>query len=149
MLSSLYRASIWHPDSIPPDEWKYRSLKRVWLPAYDLVAIGAGMWAAMFGSPILHRLFPTEVIDLMGWLLAVSAFVCLAGVAFPRLWKVEILGKVVLVALLAAYAATVALFRTNPDPSAGFVCFIIVLALPLPMFRLTLLGEEIKERRSV
>lgn len=147
-MRRLYRASIWHPDAIPPEEWKFRSLKRIWLPVYDLVAIGAGIWAALLGSPVLHALFDEPVIDVLGYLLTAVATVCLFGVAFPRLWRWEIVGKVTLVGLLAAYAASVVLFRTNPDPSSGFVAFVIVLSLPLPIFRLTLLGEEIKERRE-
>lgn len=147
-MRRLWRASIWHPDAIPPDEWKYRSLKRVWLPTYDLIAILAGIWATALGSPVLHALFEENVIDVLGMLLTAVATVCLFGVAFPRLWRWEIAGKVLLVGLLAAYAASVVFFRTNPDPSSGFVAFIIILALPLPIFRLTLLGEEIKERRE-
>ena len=144
----LYRASIWHPDAIPPDEWKFRSLKRVWIPLYDLVAAGAGIWALFFGSPILHRLFANGVVDFAGGVFAVSALVCLAGISFPRLWRVEIIGKLILLALLGTYAVCVAIFRSNPDQSALFVCFILVLAIPLPLFRLTLLGEEIKDRSS-
>lgn len=147
-MRRLWRASIWHPDAMPPDEWKYRSLKRLWLPVYDLLAIGAGIWAALFGSPVLHELFDGPVIDAMGILLTAVATVCLLGVIFPPLWRWEICGKVLLVALLGAYAAAVVLFRTNPDPGSGFVAFVIVLSLPLPIFRLTLLGEEIKERRD-
>lgn len=144
----IARASIWHPYAIPPEEWKFRSLKRVWLPLYDAVAFGAGLWAALFGSPILHRLFEEPVVDLMGSLLAVTAIICFLGVAFPRLWRWEIGGKVILVALLGAYASAVLLFRTSPDPGAAFVSFVILLSLPLPVFRLHLLGEEIKERRE-
>lgn len=147
-MRALWRASIWHPDAIPPEEWKYRSLKRVWLPVYDLVTIGAGIWATLFGSPVLYELFGEPVIDAMGMLLTLVAAICLFGVAFPRLWRWEIGGKALLVALLAAYAGAVVLFRANPAASAGFVAFIIVLALPLPSFRLILLGEEIKERRE-
>lgn len=147
-LRAAGRASIWHPDAIPPDEWKFRSLKRVWLPVYDVIVVLAGIWATVFGSPILHRLFPEDVIDLMGTTLTISAVVCLLGVAFPRLWRVEIAGKVVLVALLGGYAIAVMFFRTNPDPSAGFVVFVLLLALPTPLFRLNLLGEEIKDRRD-
>lgn len=148
VVRRLYGASIWHPDAIPPDEWKFRSLKRVWLPVYDLLAIGAGVWAALFGSPLLHELFEEPVIDVMGAMLTVVATVCLMGIAFPLLWRWEIGGKVLLVALLGAYAAAVVLFRSNPSPEAGFVAFVVILALPLPIFRLSLLGEEIKERRE-
>lgn len=148
ILRRVWRASIWHPDAIPPDEWKYRNLKRVWLPAYDFVAIGAGVWAVLFGSPLLHSLFDKPVIDLMGLTLALVATVCLLGAAFPRLWRVQLGGKIVLLALLGLYAFIVAVFRTNPDPAAGFVVFVLVLALPLPAFGLELLGEEIKERND-
>lgn len=73
MIRALWRASIWHPDAIPPDEWKWRSLKRVWLPVYDLIAICAGIWAALYGSPVLHALFHKPVIDALGVMLAVVA----------------------------------------------------------------------------
>ncbi|WP_424462858.1 hypothetical protein [Pseudoclavibacter helvolus] len=148
MWRRLWRASVWHPDALPIEEFKFRSLKRVWLPLYDAAAFGAGLWAIVFGSPILHRLFHPDVIDLLGALLAVAAAVCFAGVAFPSLWRVEIAGKLVLLMLLAAYALTIIAFRTNPQPEALFVVFILVLGMPLPFFRLSLLGEEIKERRD-
>lgn len=144
----LFQRSIWHPDAIDPDEHKFRSLKRIWLPFYDLLLIGAGVWAAFFGSPILHSLFQADVIAGLGTLLAACAAVCLIGVTFPTMWRWELAGKIVLVGLLLAYAASVVMFRTNPNPSSGFVAFIVVAALPLPIFRLTLLGEEIKERED-
>lgn len=147
-MRRLWRHTIWHTDAIPPEEWKWRKLKRVWLPLYDLIAIGAGVWASLFGSPVLHVLFHKTVIDTAGIVLAVVATICLLGVVFPRLWRWEIAGKVTLVSLLGSYAVAVMLFRTNPDPSAGFVVFILALSLPLPIFRLDLLGEEIKERRE-
>lgn len=148
MLRRLWCASIWHPDAIPPDEWKYRALKRVWLPFFDVLAFGAGLWAFMFGSPLLHRMFSEPVIDALGALLALAALVCLAGVAFPAMWRAEIGGKIVMLALLGGYAGAVLLFRTDPDPATGFVAFVIALCFPLPLFRLGLLGEEIKERRQ-
>lgn len=148
MWRRLWRASVWHPDALPIEEFKFRSLKRVWLPTYDAAAFGAGLWAIIFGSPILHRLFHPDVIDLLGGLLAVAAAVCFIGVAFPSMWRVEILGKIILMMLLAGYALTIMVFRTNPEPEALFVVFILALGIPLPFFRLTLLGEEIKERRD-
>lgn len=146
ILRRVWAETIWHPDALPPDEWKYRTLKRFWLPLYDLVALTAGLWAWTFGSPILHRLFHEEVVDVAGAVFALAALVCLAGITFPRLWRFELGGKITLVSLLGAYAFAVAVFRTNPDPSAAFVSFVLILAIPMPMFRLQLLGEEIKER---
>jgi hypothetical protein len=147
-MRALWRASIWHPDAIPPDEWKFRNLKRVWLPLYDAIAIFAGVQAVLFGSTILNRLFPPSLVDLLGVVLTVVATVCLAGVAFPRLWVVEIIGKVLLVGLVAGYVTTILMFSENPGPNL-FVVGMLTFGLPLAFFRLNLLGEEFKERRAV
>lgn len=142
------RGTIWHPDAISPDEWKFRNLMRVALPVYDAIVVGAGVWAMLWGSPILHRLFPEQAIVVLGALLAFAGIACGVGVIFPALWRLEVMSKVGLVALLGTYAVVVLLFRSSPDPSSAFVVFILLLALPLPLFRLSLLGEDIKERRE-
>lgn len=147
-MRRLWRATIWHPDALPPDEWKYRSIKRVWLPIYDLIVIGAGLWATAFGSPLLHRLFPEDVIDLAGMGFAVAGMVCLMGVIFPAFWKVELAGKLVVLLLLSVYGACVAIFPTQPNASSGFVVFILALGTLPPFIRLSILGEELKERRA-
>lgn len=146
-MRGLWRASIWARDAIPPEEWKDRHDKRLWLPLWDLIMIGAGIWATAFGSPILHRLFPEDAIDAAGMALAIAATVCLMGVAFPALWLVEFLGKITVMFLLGGYAACVAFFRVNPqDPSSGFVVFILCAAIIPALSRLSTLGEEWKER---
>lgn len=147
VLARIGAASIWHPDSINPEEWKYRNLKRVWLPTYDLIAVLAGIVAAAQGSPLLNRLFSATLVDTFGVTLTVVAGVCLAGVAFPRLWAVEIVGKIILVGLVAAYATTILIFPITPQPN-HFVVLMLAFSLPLPLFRLNLLGEEHKERRA-
>ena len=140
----LWRRSIWHPNAIPPDEWKFRNLKRVWLPVYDLIAMWAGMQAVTFGSSILNRLFTPTLVDILGGALVAVAGVCLAGVIFPRLWLVEIVGKLLLVGLIAGYITVILLFSENPNL---FVVGMLSFGLPLAFFRLSLLGEEWKERQ--
>ena len=146
MLRRIWRASIWHPDAIPVEEWKYRNLKRVWLPLYDLIAVFAGIQAIAFGSTMLNRLFDPNMVDVLGMALTVTAVVCFLGVAFPALWRVEIVGKIVLVALIASYVVAIIAFAKPPGPSL-FVVGMLTFGLPLAFFRLNLLGEEIKERR--
>ena len=147
-LRRFWRRSIWHPDSVQPEEWKYRWLLRIWLPLYDLLGIMAGVWAALFGSPVLHRLLGDSVtVDVFGTSFAVISAICMFGVIFPRLYRMEIVGKIMLVALLGGYAGAIVLFNANDDITSWFVAFIVAMTLPLPLFRLNLLGEEIKERR--
>ncbi len=145
-MRRLWRASIWHPDAIPPDEWKFRNLKRVWLPLYDLIAVFAGIQAIAYGSTMLNRLFHPDMVDLLGMALTLTASVCFLGVAFPALWRIEIVGKIVLVSLIAAYVVAIIVFAKPPGPSL-FVVGMLTFGLPLAFFRLKLLGEEIKERR--
>jgi len=146
LLRAIARASIWHHSAIPADEWKFRSIKRVWLPLYNAIMLGAGLWALWFGSPILKRLFPGELIDVAGLSLAAAAAVCLLGRAFPMLWPVEFFGKLAIAFLLGGYAGTVAFFRQDPDPSGGFVVFILAAAIIPCMIGVSIIAEEWKER---
>jgi hypothetical protein len=145
-MASLLRHTVWHPDALDPDEWKFRALKRVWLPVFDLLAILASIWAVAFGSPILNRLFGEggPWVNVLGSILFVSSVICLAGVIFPVLWRVEIAAKIALMSLLAGYGTLILLMSSPPD---WFPAIVILMTLPLPLFRLGLLGEEIKERR--
>ena len=143
----LWRASVWHPDAVPTEEWKYRNLKRVWLPIYDLVAIFAGIQAIIYGSSMLNRMFHPDLVDMLGAALTIAALISLLGVSFPRLWVIEIVGKITLVGLIAGYITTIIIFANPPGPSL-FVVAMLAFGLPLALFGLTLLGEDIKERRA-
>lgn len=148
-LRRLWRASIWHPDSVPPEEWKYRSLKRVWLPVYFALAALAGFWATFIGgSPLLRQLLHDNLIAALGGLLMIVSLTGLVAVLFPRLWRVAMLADGALVALLSAYAAAIWGRNIQGDLSSGFTSFIVCLGLPLMFFHLQLLGEELKERRA-
>ena len=151
-MRRLFAASIWAPGAIPPDEWKFRYLKRFWLPLYDLLAMWAGINAVVFGSRLLNRLMSEELLDLVGWSFFAVALVCLLGVAFPRLWAVEMVGKSVMVGMVFAYMASVILYPTPAPPAQEspnwFIVAMLGFGLPLAMFRLNLLGEEWKERRQ-
>lgn len=147
MIRRLWAASIWHPAAIPPDEYKFRNLKRVWLPLYDVIAVFCGVNAFLTGSPLLNALFSEDLIDMLGLMMASAALVCFAGVVFPRLWLVEMIGKAILVGMICAYVATIMLLSQNAGSNL-FVVGMLTFGLPLAFFRLNLLGEELKERRA-
>lgn len=149
VLGGLFAASIWHSGAIPKDEWKYRHLKRVWLPVYDFVAMVSGTLAFYFGSRLLYSILDAALVDVVGILYATIAAVCLLGVAFPKLWGVEIAGKVILVGLIVGYIAAIGLYSDIPagDPPSWFIMAMLAGLLPMPMFRLGLLGEEQVVRR--
>jgi hypothetical protein len=151
-MRALWRASIWHPDALPEAD-KYRSLKRVWLPVYDVIAVLAGITAALYGSRLLDRLYG-DLTDAIGAFFAVIALVCLAGVAFPRLWAVELAGKSILIGMVIAYATAIVV-SPSPEQLAAkeapswFITVMLLLPLPLPIFRIELLVTEWADRRAV
>lgn len=147
MLRRVWAASVWHPDAITPEEWKYRNLKRVWLPLFDVIIITLGYVAALQGTPIMNRLFDHTVVDGIGIGLLVTGLVCLVGVAFPRLVGLEVAAKSLFAGAQVIYAGTILVFSRLPEPN---VYIIVALLLPLPLigFRLQLIGEEWKEARA-
>lgn len=154
-LQRLWAQTIWAKGAIPPTEWKYRNLKRVWLPLYDAIAIIAGWMAMWFGSRLLFRIFDMHLVDAVAAFYSLIAFVCLIGVAFPRLAGVEAAGKVILVGLIAGYIGAIIFYSKNPpgEPAPWFIVAMLAGLLPMPLFRLSLLGDEwagrfIKRRRA-
>lgn len=147
LLRRIWRRSIWHPDAIPVDEWKSRSLKRVWLPVYDVLLVFAGVWATGWGSSLLNRMFGSHIVDGAGVLLSIVAFVCLLGVSFPSMWLLEMFAKSVLITLTGLYAVLVIIMSPEPMINA-FAGTMLLAVLPLPLYRMSLLGEEWKERAS-
>jgi len=149
-MRRLWGASVWGKGVIPPEDWENRWDLRIWLPLWDWILIGGGIWATAFGSPILHRLFPESVIDAAGIALALAATVCLMGVTFPVLWLAEFFGKVTVMFLLGAYAACVVFFRADPtDMQSGFVVFVLCAAIVPAPSRLSKIGEQWRKRREL
>src|SRR6478609_11344920 len=117
-MARFLRLFVWHPiNTDPADEDRWAP--RFWFPVYDLIAILLGWYAFQYGSPLLNRLFPGWLTDMVAWILIVAATICLIGVVIPRLAWVELLGKMALVFILGAYAGTV-WFMTAKDENNGF-----------------------------
>ena len=147
-LRRIGRASIWAKDAIPPEEFKYRHIKRVWLVYFDVVSILVGALAVAHGTRLLKELFDEGTINLFGTVYALAAFVALLGVAFPRLWLPEIFGKVIMVGMLGAYATVLWFSYFTGLSETGFVAAMLLLPLATPFIRLQMLGEEIKQRKT-
>lgn len=147
-LRRIGRASIWSKDAIPVEEWKYRNFKRVVLPVYDLLVVLAGGAAVVWGMPSFEQIFPGTVVDAIGWTLVIVAVVCLLGVSFPRLWAVEILGKAILFGIIVAYLIALAGLALQGVGTREFVMVVVSMTLPIPVFRMGMLGTEIRDRRD-
>lgn len=152
MIRRLWSASVWAPGVVPVDD-SWRTAKRVWLPLYDLILIGAGITAVVFGSRLLDRLYG-DFTDVIGTVFALVAFACLLGVGWPRLWPVEIVAKILLVGMIVGYVFAIILspspeqLAAKEAPSWFITCMLVGLT-PLPLARLDRLIDEWVRRRAV
>lgn len=113
------RLTVWHPLNTDPSD-DYRHGPRFWYPMFDLLMIALGTYAYFFGSPLLNRLFPVWFVDFLGVAIITSAVFAAIGAVFPKLYLVELVGKLGLVFFLAGYAGTVAALSRVTEPN-GFV----------------------------
>lgn len=147
-LNALYRNSIWHPDALDPDDFKYRNLNRIWLPALDLLSILVGILAMVYGSNVLNEMYHGSFLSAVSAIFICASSVALVGVAFPRLWVPEVAGKLVMLGLLGGYSTAVWVSFFQGNTGSGFVAAMLMYPLFFPLFRLQLLGEEVKQRRT-
>lgn len=152
LLKRIYAESIWHPSAIDANEKKYRNLKRIYLPAYDLIVVYIGIMGALFGSDLLNRIFHPELVDFLSIAFSAVGLICFFGIAFPRLWGIEMVSKVVLLGMIAGYVASIVIYGTRVGETSLpnlFIIGMIALGFPVVLFRLELLGIEYRERKAV
>ena len=151
MISRLWAASVWAPVVVPDDD-PWRTAKRVWLPLFDVIMMSAGIHAVVYGSLLLNRLYG-DATDLIGTVFTLVAFACLTGVVWPRMWPVEIIGKILLVSMIVGYVFGIIL-SPSPEQIAAkeapnwFIVSMILGLTMLPIARLDSLIDEWVERRA-
>lgn len=121
------RLTVWHPINTDPsddDRWTVR----VWLPMYDALAVLLGIIAYYIGSPLLNRLFPTWLVDWVAVYFVVAGGITLIGVIIPKLWRVEVGGKITMSFLLTTYAFLVLAFPSKEVQNNSFVTVILIMA---------------------
>jgi hypothetical protein len=148
-IQRILRPTIWAKGAIPPAERKYASpLKRVILPLFSLTLVWSGLLAIKYGIPSLETLLPDAQSDAIGWAFALAALVSFIGGVLPRLWGAEMAGYVSLGCLLFVYFLGLRILGANDDGVRGFLSGIVFSALFLLLFRLWILGIEIRDRRG-
>lgn len=115
----IKRLTVWHPLNTDPSD-DYRHGPRFWYPMFDLFMVALGVYAFFIGSPLLNRLFPVWFVDSLGVAITVAAVLAAVGAILPKLFMIEIVGKLGLVFLLGGYAGTVAALSQVSEPN-GFV----------------------------
>jgi hypothetical protein len=122
------RHTVWHARHTNPND-EYRHGPRFWYPGYDIIAMVLGIYAVYLGSPLLNRLFPEWFTNGMGVTLIIASTMALVGVVFPRLFPVELAGKLVIVFMMGGYAGTVAMMSGQSENGFVVICLIMTVWL--------------------
>lgn len=148
MVGRAWRASIWNPASIPPLERKYaQPLKWVVFPAFDVLMLLVAARALVVGIPSIEALMPRPAALTLYGVWAAVAALGFVGAAFPRLWVLEIGGKIALFAMLTVYLIALRVNETG-DGARDAVSLFVVVAMLFPLLRLWILGIEERDRRG-
>lgn len=150
-MRRIFNASIWAHGAIPDRERKYAGpLKRVALPAFDFILIIGGFYAVSRGIPAVDELLPPIVADSIGYAFAASAFFAFIGLAFPRLYALEIGAKWIMFGLLGVYLISLRVLADVTDSGTrDFISAIVAALMIVPLYRLWILGVEVRDRREL
>lgn len=140
----IARASIWSARSGVGLTKLERDMLRYFLPFFDVCMVGSGVFGYVYLVPALSDLWPGNTVDVICATFAGVAFVCLVGVAFPRLRTIELYAKDVLFLMLLGLFFTVAVILLGwtdvpPGPSVDgrfyFLPF-VATAAAVPLLRI-------------
>lgn len=147
-MKTLFSKTVWAPGAIRISEWKYRHIKWVMLPLIDLLLFIAGLSAVFGGAPAISAFFPNELVNVYGCSLSLVALACFIGVAFPRLWPLELVGRSILLGLVTGYTISLIVLALNGDMIRSFVSYFALVAMSPIVWRISLLGSEWQARKT-
>lgn len=128
-MRQLFNATVWASDGVPSDARRFRNIFRIVLPLTDALFIRFGVVGVRDG---LHLVSDGDMHQYGLWwpvCLVLASLASLIGVVFPKLWSLELVGRICMVGLVAGYAAVgVANIFTDANQNA-LVGLIIILIL--------------------
>jgi len=139
-VKRLYRASIWYPFRLPPEEKRYGSLLRS-LAFADVVLIIFGVAGALSGVPAIEEAYVLGIPSLVfGSLVAAFAFAALIGLSF-KINTVEAWAKIGLCFPMSLYPLLLLLLSTFTAGrlAVGALCVVVI---PILFWRIGDLGRE-------
>lgn len=145
----LWRASIWHPDAIPVYEGETSAeLKRYVLPLLDAVLIIMGIMALYTGMPSFDIVYNSLISWFSALLLLVAAAMAGVGLIFPRLWKMESIGKIIMCSILSGYATALWCLVVAGQDSRGFMAGAMTGLVVVLGWNLWRIGRERRARKA-
>lgn len=126
---------MWGRNGVAPEDWRYRGIYRWVLPLTDTFFFwfGAVGWWNGIGS--------VEAAASQTWqenwslAIAIASMIAFVGVIFPKLWWVELIGKLPLIGLVSVYIFLFAARGFTTDPNMLATAGLISILILLPIWR--------------
>lgn len=147
MLKRIARASVWAKGGIKPEHWRFRGIFRAVLPLTNVLFLWFGVVGVTRSVGSVADAAGSTWQSFWSAGIALSAFACLIGVSFPKLWAVEAFAKTVLIGHVSVYLALY-LQRGSAEPTVTATAGLMVILILLPIWRLGDLGLEWAERKA-
>jgi hypothetical protein len=133
-MRRLLGATVWARGGVRPEDRRFRGIFRYVLPLTDVLFLYFGVVGWHNGIRSVEQATGDDWQTWWSLSLAVAAFVALVGVSFPRLWLVELAGKIPLITLVTVYV-WVMLGRGLDDPKVTATAGLVVILILLPVWR--------------
>lgn len=132
MLKRLWAATVWAPNGVPADAWRFRGIFRFVLPVTDLLFLYFGAVGWWNGVASVREAAGHTNAAWWSAGIVITAAAAFVGISFPKLWALELAAKIGLIGLVFGYVALYAArivtdFHTSA--SAGLVMILILLPL--------------------
>lgn len=142
-LMRLRRPTIWNPDAIPVYEGATSAeLKRELLPVFDLILVIMGSMAVVKGMPTFDIVYNDYISTAAAITLLSGAAIAAFGLIFPRFWRWEAVGKIVMFAILTGYSIALWSFVATGEDGRGFVAGAVTALSVFVGWNLKRIGRE-------
>lgn len=139
LIRRIWHETVWSSSGVPADAWRFRGLFRFVFPLTDLLFCYFGVVGYVGGVLSVRAAAGVQFTTWWSALIAVSAAAAFVGVSVPKFWLLELIGKIILIGLVAAYVALY-LQRALTDFAASSTTGLVVILILLPIWRVGDLG---------
>lgn len=148
MFRRLWNASVWGPNGVAPEDWRYRGVYRWVLPLTDTFFFWFGIVGWFNGVNSVQAAASPEWQTYWSLGIAIAAVIAFFGVVFPRLWWVELIGKLPLIGLVAVYVVIFIAQGLTKTPNMLATAGLITILVLLPIWRAGDLGFVAWKRKD-
>lgn len=139
-MKRLINSTVWARSGVSAADWRFRGIFRFVLPTTDLLFLWFGVVGWTNGVSSVQTAAGDQWQTWWSAGIAVSALLAFVGVSFPKLWAVELCGKIALVSLVSAYVALY-VARSVTDPNITALAGLMLILILVPIWRLADLGR--------